>query len=587
MPRKNAMRDNVSAVRSQLPHLSNLSREKIELALLYYELNVDETVEAFKRNGAIEALSGWTEMSNSRGNNSTKRANSKPTTRDNKTTSSSNGILRPSQRVSNIFQTFAEGGIPTITTNGNTSISNTETSLSSSFHEQSNNNLETYPSTDLSFRPCLSQDLTTNNSQSLVNGIESTENIFHDASNITINDEINSLTNHIDQGNHNINETNGYNGKSKRRRNIRDSNGSTSSMTLSHESTQQSLSNDIQQSTNNSITTTTKPVTKPSSSSNTTTFSNNRKLLTKSTKDLQRQTSTLSNVELSFENEIKSSVKRIDDVFKQIREIIKEREVELYLEIDKVKEQGLNIIHNRQQRAIELRQRMDRCDRLEPLEVDHLRNDVKQFVTERRYDLGEELTSSHRFQYDQTIIDALKNFGTVLRIDRKYDRSRTLSSSSSLVEQNSTTVEKTLPEKSIENIQTQLNNVRVSSSTLNEHMSSNNQQKPLPQRINHKHNFNDNNNNNGNYHENSHVPSLVNGFYQYYDDSNNYQNVNYRRRPQQQKYPQHFNENTRRTRPKPSSNNNNRRNGFNNSEIKTTHRQLQSSQTIAPPISNE
>ena len=50
MPRKNAMRDNVSAVRSQLPPLlGNLSREKIELALLYYESNVDETVEAFKR----------------------------------------------------------------------------------------------------------------------------------------------------------------------------------------------------------------------------------------------------------------------------------------------------------------------------------------------------------------------------------------------------------------------------------------------------------------------------------------------------------------------------------------------------------
>ena len=43
------MRDNVSAVRSRLPDLMNLSREKIELALLYYESNVDETVEAFKR----------------------------------------------------------------------------------------------------------------------------------------------------------------------------------------------------------------------------------------------------------------------------------------------------------------------------------------------------------------------------------------------------------------------------------------------------------------------------------------------------------------------------------------------------------
>jgi len=57
MPRKNAMRDNVSAVRSRLPHLSNLSREKIELALLYYESNVDQTVEAFKTSKFKEIFS--------------------------------------------------------------------------------------------------------------------------------------------------------------------------------------------------------------------------------------------------------------------------------------------------------------------------------------------------------------------------------------------------------------------------------------------------------------------------------------------------------------------------------------------------
>ncbi len=57
MPRKSAMRDNVSAVRSQLPHLFNLPREKIELALLYYESNVDQTVEAFKTSKFTEILS--------------------------------------------------------------------------------------------------------------------------------------------------------------------------------------------------------------------------------------------------------------------------------------------------------------------------------------------------------------------------------------------------------------------------------------------------------------------------------------------------------------------------------------------------
>jgi len=49
MPRKNALRDCVNAVRIRLPHLTNLTREQIELALLHYESNIDETVEAFNR----------------------------------------------------------------------------------------------------------------------------------------------------------------------------------------------------------------------------------------------------------------------------------------------------------------------------------------------------------------------------------------------------------------------------------------------------------------------------------------------------------------------------------------------------------
>lgn len=150
-------------------------------------------------------------------------------------------------------------------------------------------------------------------------------------------------------------------------------------------------------------------------------------VLAKSLKDLQRQTSTLTNVELSFDNEIKSSIKRIDEIFKQLRETLKEREVELYLEMDKVKEQGLNVIHRRQQRAMELRQQIDRCDRLEPADIDHLRTDIKQFVTGRRYELGEELTSSHRFEYDQNLVESLKHFGHVLKIDRRSSIATTTS----------------------------------------------------------------------------------------------------------------------------------------------------------------
>ncbi len=80
---------------------------------------------------------------------STKRSNNKSGNKSSSQTPPSNTILRPSQRVSNIFQTFAEGGIPTTTS-----------SPSSSFVEQSNHTLESYPSTDLTFHPYLSQGKT-------------------------------------------------------------------------------------------------------------------------------------------------------------------------------------------------------------------------------------------------------------------------------------------------------------------------------------------------------------------------------------------------------------------------------------------
>ena len=198
-------------------------------------------------------------------------------------------------------------------------------------------------------------------------------------------------------------------------------------------------------------------------------------MLTKSTKDLQRQTSTLANAELLFKNEIHSSIKRIDDIFKQIREIIKEREVELYLQMDHAKEQGLSLIHRRQHRAVELRQRMDRCDRLESSEIDVLRNDVKQFVTDRRYDLVEELTSSHRFEFDQGMIDALKNFGHVSSLDRK----RSISTSSALVESSVNT--SIVSKKSISEMTTEkVIETPIAPTTNGDHLD---QHQALPQRL--------------------------------------------------------------------------------------------------------
>jgi len=165
--------------------------------------------------------------------------------------------------------------------------------------------------------------------------------------------------------------------------------------------------------------------------------------------------------------------------------------------MDKVKEQGLNVIHRRQQRAVELRQRIDRCDRLEPNEIDHLRTDIKQFVTDRRYELGEELTSSHRFEYDQTLIESLKNFGHVLRIERRCSLAAPTSPS---IETNLPTEQPTLnitPEKVVINDKSQSNN-QVMTTPINGNNTSDN-----PQKL--------------------HSLLKTNG---YYDDTNNYQSRN-------------------------------------------------------------
>ncbi|CAF1219959.1 unnamed protein product [Adineta ricciae] len=543
--------------RSRLPHLSDLSREKIELALLYYESNVDETVAAFERDGAVEALSGWSDTNHSRVHTSAKRINGKPNKPLTLNTTAPNGVLRPSQRVSSIFQIFAEGGTPSPTASTTTIVSSTYSPSSispSSLIEQS----DSFASLD---SPAVAVAV-------------AAETLDPSTASTTIDNTIPEEPTDAQKP-----------VKSQRRKSIKNRNSSTSSITQTHDNGGNSQA----------VTTATKV-------SNSTAPSSNRKLLVKSVKDLQRQTSTLSNVELLFNSEIKASIKRIDDVFKQIYEILKEREVALYLEMDKAKEQGLNVIHRRQQRGVELRQRIDRCDRLESSEIDSLRHDIKQFVTDRRYDLSEELTSAHRFDYDQSIIDALKHFGTVLTVDRR----RSISAVTAVPLFEATTPESSVAntisdDKPVENGRTSL--LSSSSNEVNPPNHAQNQQ-PLPQRM---HNNNNNKsrskrsngeaihsptdrNGPGDSRSNFYSSSQTNGYSQYHDDPYNYQNANQRRYPSTQYSPGNFqrprpllnyqNGNYRRTIPKQI---NNRSNMYNNSEpTNTYHHPRPSSQSIVP-----
>ncbi|CAF4467871.1 unnamed protein product [Didymodactylos carnosus] len=121
------MRDKVAQVRQQIS--SDFTREQIELALLHYESNVEDTIEAFKKNGAKDALSGWTEMNN-RSSTSSRRGGARtrnnnrlvasPTISSSSTSSQISHVpMRPSQLVLNVFNQFANKTQPvTSITNG-------------------------------------------------------------------------------------------------------------------------------------------------------------------------------------------------------------------------------------------------------------------------------------------------------------------------------------------------------------------------------------------------------------------------------------------------------------------------------------
>ncbi|CAF0769330.1 unnamed protein product [Didymodactylos carnosus] len=509
------MRDKVAQVRQQIGN--EFTREQIELAILFYDSKVEDTIEAFKKNGAEDALSGWTEMNNRsstslrRGggrarnnNNNTPRSNNNNNNNNNNrllppppisSSSSSSQIshatnapLRPSQRVLNIFNGFANKTqlVPSSTNDYSSIISTTTPStLSLSLSSLADKNIyvnetpsictdnnNTYDqqqsyissSTDVSFHPYSSRESHSYDETTTVDDLQSSvhnNNIeFYDAcddyssndqqqtaedQNDTIVDNNNNVNNNIDidrtQVTRNLHNNNKPQPQRRRPsfRNTRNRTGSSSSTNLTQEQQQQPPDQTLATPAVTSTTTTSSSTQQHQDANGTigkttskTALMNNKKVLGKSIKDLQRQKSTLVNVQSTFDNEIKQSLKKIDEIFKELTAIIKEREVQLYLEMDEVKKQGLNLINRRQQRAIELRGRIDRCDHLDMYGIDDLRNDIKQFVTDKRYDLADELRTSHRFEYDENIITVLSNFGRVLRFDRKEkDRTRTVSSQDS------------------------------------------------------------------------------------------------------------------------------------------------------------
>ncbi|KAJ6665246.1 hypothetical protein lerEdw1_004295, partial [Lerista edwardsae] len=118
----------------------------------------------------------------------------------------------------------------------------------------------------------------------------------------------------------------------------------------------------------------------------------------KSVKDLQRCTVSLTRYRMMIKEEVDNSVKKIKAAFAELHSCIIDREVGLMAEVDKVKEEAMEILTARQKKAEELKRLTDLASQMAETQLAELRAEIKNFVSERKYD--EELGRAARFSCD-------------------------------------------------------------------------------------------------------------------------------------------------------------------------------------------
>ncbi|KAM8934114.1 SPATS2-like protein [Pelodytes ibericus] len=118
----------------------------------------------------------------------------------------------------------------------------------------------------------------------------------------------------------------------------------------------------------------------------------------KSAKDLQRCSVSITRYRQMIKEEVENSVKNIKSSFAELYKSIVEREVQLMLEVERVKEEALENLMSRQTIAEELRRTAELSSHRTDAEVSDIRTQIKHFVSERKYD--EELTKSARISLE-------------------------------------------------------------------------------------------------------------------------------------------------------------------------------------------
>ncbi|XP_077502185.1 uncharacterized protein LOC144113142 isoform X5 [Amblyomma americanum] len=150
--------------------------------------------------------------------------------------------------------------------------------------------------------------------------------------------------------------------------------------------------------------------------------------LEKSLKDLSRQTVALQRVQVLLEEQLTKAEKAIKAAFLEVQKALSDRQAQLEEEMEKVRTDARAMLQQRQKLAAELKARSETASTLSEQSLTELRDDIKHFVVERKYD--EELGKTARFVCSKEKIEKeIKDFGQVVHVRDPYT-SRRLSLSS-------------------------------------------------------------------------------------------------------------------------------------------------------------
>ncbi|XP_023588727.1 SPATS2-like protein isoform X3 [Trichechus manatus latirostris] len=104
----------------------------------------------------------------------------------------------------------------------------------------------------------------------------------------------------------------------------------------------------------------------------------------KSVKDLQRCTVSLTRYRIMIKEEVDNSIKKIKAAFAELHNCIIDKEVSLMAEMDKVKEEAMEILTARQKKAEELKRLTDLASQMAEMQLAELRAEIKNGSSSQR-----------------------------------------------------------------------------------------------------------------------------------------------------------------------------------------------------------